>query len=197
MAPRARTDLRGLLRRCSAENERCFISDIPSLLRARGTVWLGGRAETAQAPGSGLASLSALLSSCLGSVPDAAFSLTCHLCSAPLYSPLRSSIFPTSPLHSCSSSWRSKLQCITQYISIFCPNSFTHKYPFQLVFGLVQGSWLLEQHKCWVIVGPVLDILLLPRVKVMLQLDEASGASSVQAPGLHTSPCPRCLPHAF
>lgn len=67
MAFRASTNLRGLLRRSSAENERYFSSDIPSLLRARVIVWLGGglgvglSLRKLQAPA--LASLSALLSS--------------------------------------------------------------------------------------------------------------------------------------
>lgn len=62
-------------------------------------------------------------------------------------SPLRSSIYPFLP-------------------PLPPPNSFICKYSLQLVFDLIQGFCLLEQHRCWAIAGRILHILLLSRVRV-------------------------------
>lgn len=85
--------------------------------------------------------------------------------------------------------------CHTLYF--FCPSSFTYKYSLHesLVWFKFSGFWSTINIEPLLRLGSY--ILLLPRVRVMLQLNRASGQvpcklQTVVAPDSHTPPCSWC-----
>lgn len=115
-----------------------------------GCQWGGGGTESAQAPG------------CCSSVCQSYSTVPC----------LSSSAFSLSyMLQFCPSPPHTFHHFVPPSILSFPPsppppNSFICKYSLQLVFDLIQGFCLLEQHRCWAIAGRILHILLLSRVRV-------------------------------
>lgn len=175
------TDHRSLLRMLKPENE----SIISSVLSFRARVILlqlgvSSGVEPAQAP------------SCCTQPCQPCMTHLCCICAplpvtvtAPLVLflptscvPLRSAIFPISLLHIHLLKCHRELLGVTQYIIL----------PKQLYMQICitmshwSGSRFLKHHKYYTIVS---NILLLPRVRVILQL----GAGSVRAPDCHTPPC--------
>lgn len=110
-----------------------------------------------------------LLNSDLCLHPPQPHSHTWHCHQVSSSTSLCSALFPTFPLHICSSKWHCKLRRVTQYIS--------KQFYMQIltVMNHWSGSRFQKHHKYCTIAKIPLGYSAVARVKVILQLDRVSG----------------------